>query len=129
MLNFQHLRKKMLERDTSGANNDTGVSSGAVIHGNDDGHQDAQSPSVVNGNDDGRSISVLAWNRQDQFGPGDSITQTGYCIGCLRSSVDMPGTEHETWYCRRNQDKEGVIVFKRISPGVVVRQCRYRVEG
>lgn len=72
--------------------------------------------------------SILARTRQKQFGPGDSITQTGYCVGCLRSSVDMPGTARETWYCRRNQGKDGVIVFRRISSGVVVRQCRYRIE-
>ena len=67
--------------------------------------------------------------RQEQIRSTDSIVASCYCIGCLRASVEYPGTDQERWYCQRDRNEAGYIEFRAVHPSIRVRQCVYRIEG
>ena len=58
-----------------------------------------------------------------------SLTATFYCMGCLRWSTEALGSPVEKQYCRRDEDKTGVVEFKVIRPHHKIKNCKYRKDS
>jgi len=73
-------------------------------------------------------FSPISVKDRKTFDPENSLMVTGFCYGCLRFSVEAPGTKNEMGWCKRRDRKTGKTIFKRILSDVLIRQCKIRKE-